>query len=384
MESMTTAFPKLQQIDSSLHKLLGKVELLLYINPINTEKAKQQFFKSKFIEPPQFRYPKCPINSRRIRKELFKLKIQKIEEQGIADFYEEVRWYFNGILDCLENVGKTPLFLRSSLKAFGAPTKQELEWATTIVKAAPNFSDQTPSVKNFSAEEAVHFMKEFVSNYGFEVTVKAVTHMSSKAMVSNSKKAVLIKKGERFSAQELKALAHHEIGVHLVTAFNAEKQPLKVFSLGFPFNVQTQEGLAVLSEYYCGALDYDRLFELALRVITAEYVVKGVPFVEAFDTLTRTYGLSKDRAFNMVTRLYRGGGFTKDRLYLPGFVALYQQRNRLDKDLLFAGKTSSEYTEFVVSLKANNLFSPLEYKSHSFSRQEAVDQRLESLIELLK
>ena len=378
------AFPKLLQIDSSLHKLLGKVELLLYINPINTEKVKQQFFKSKFIESPQFRYPKCSINTERIRKELFKLKIQKIEEPGIAEFYEEVRWYFSGVLDCLQHVGKEPLFLRSSLKTFGAPTQKELEWASMIVNAAPNFRDQTPTVKNFSTEEAVHFMKEFVSNYGFEVTVKAVTHMSSKAMVSNSQKAVLIKKGERFSAQELKALAHHEIGVHLVTTFNAEKQQLKVFSLGFPFNVQTQEGLAVLSEYYCGALDYDRLFELALRVITANYVVKGVTFVEAFDALTKTFCLSNDRAFNMATRLYRGGGFTKDRLYLPGFVELYQQRNALDKDLLFSGKTSSEYAALVQNLKSNGLFSSLEYMSHSFNCQEPVDQRLDHLIELLK
>jgi len=131
-------------------------------------------------------------------------------------------------------------------------------------------------------------------------------------------------------------------------------------------------------------LDYDRLFELALRVITADYVVKGVSFIEAFDALTRTFGLTRDKAFNMATRLYRGGGFTKDRLYLPGFVELYQQRNALDKDLLFAGKTASEYSELVQTLKANNLFSPLEYSSHSFNRQEAVDQRLENLIELLK
>ena len=165
------------------------------------------------------------------------------------------------------------------------------------------------------------YMKEYNKNYGFDVAVEGVTHITSKAMVSNRLPAVFLRKNQKFSENELVALANHEIGVHLVTTFNSKNQPLKIYEFGTPFNVESQEGLAVLSEYYSGSLTLTRLRELALRVILADRVVKDYSFSSSFDLLLTTYGLDRDTAFKMVTRLYRGGGFTKDRLYLSG---LYQ------------------------------------------------------------
>ena len=36
--------------------------------------------------------------------------------------------------------------------------------------------------------------------------------------------------------KELRALIHHELGVHIVTTVNSEHQILKVFKLGLPGN----------------------------------------------------------------------------------------------------------------------------------------------------
>jgi len=381
---MSAPFAKLQQIDLRFYQLLNKVELLLYINPINAEKERQKFYKSGYSIDPVFRYPKCTLNLRAIRKELFKLEMQKIENEAIAELYEQLRWYFSGILDCVEHVGKKELFLRSSLKTFGAPSALDLQRAHALIKASKSKINLTSSQRLHTTEEALEYMNSFVNQYGFNVTVKSATHMSSKAMVSNSKKSVILKRGEHFSALELEALANHEIGVHLVTTFNAENQRLKIFSLGFPFNVQTQEGLAVLAEYYSGALNFDRIFELAVRVVLADNVIKGQSFAASFDQLVGEYKLSRDHAFKLVTRLYRGGGFTKDRLYLPGFIELIQQHpNDETMNWLLAGKTASDYQHMMPILEQQGLMNPNTYQSTTFNSSKPLNKEVAQLLQRL-
>ena len=382
---MSSPFAKLQQIDLRFYQLLNKVELLLYINPINAEKERQKFYKSGYSVDPVFRYPKCTLNLRAIRKELFKLKMQKIENEAIAELYEQLRWYFSGILDCVEHVGKKDLFLRSSLKTFAAPSALDIQRAHALIKASKSKIHLTSTQRLHTTEEALEYMKTFVNQYGFNVTVKSATHISSKAMVSNSKKSVILKKGERFSALELEALANHEIGVHLVTTFNAENQKLKIFSLGFPFNVQTQEGLAVLAEYYSGALNFDRIFELAVRVILADNVVKGHSFAASFDQLVGEYKLSRDHAFKLVTPLYRGGGFTKDRLYLPGFIELIKQHpNEETMNWLLAGKTASDYQHMMPILEQQGLMNPNAFQSTTFNSAKPLNKEVAQLLQRLK
>lgn len=382
---MSAPFAKLQQIDQRFYLLLNKVELLLYINPINAEKERQKFYKSGYSVDPVFRYPKCALNLRAIRKELFKLKMQKIENDAIAELYEQLRWYFSGILDCVEHVGKKELFLRSSLKTFGAPSALDIQRAHALIKASKSKIHLTSTQRMYTTEEALEYMKTFVNQYGFNVTVKSATHISSKAMVSNSKKSVILKRGERFSALELEALANHEIGVHLVTTFNAENQKLKIFSLGFPFNVQTQEGLAVLAEYYSGALNFDRIFELAVRVILADNVIKGHSFAASFDQLVGEYKLSRNHAFKLVTRLYRGGGFTKDRLYLPGFIELIKQHpDEEAMNWLLAGKTASDYQHMMPILEQQGLMNPNAYQSTTFNSAKPLNKEVAQLLQRLK
>ncbi|MGA0987903.1 MAG: tyrosine/phenylalanine carboxypeptidase domain-containing protein, partial [Flavobacteriaceae bacterium] len=265
-----------------------------------------------------------------------------------------------------------------------APSALDLQRAHALIKASKSKINLTSSQRLHTTEEALEYMNSFVNQYGFNVTVKSATHMSSKAMVSNSKKSVILKRGERFSALELEALANHEIGVHLVTTFNAENQRLKIFSLGFPFNVQTQEGLAVLAEYYSGALNFDRIFELAVRVVLADNVIKGQSFAASFDQLVGEYKLSRDHAFKLVTRLYRGGGFTKDRLYLPGFIELIKQHpNEETMNWLLAGKTASDYQHMMPILEQRGLMNPNTYQSTTFNSAKPLNKEVAQLIQRL-
>ena len=54
------------------------------------------------------------------------------------------------------------------------------------------------------------------------------------------------------------------------------------------------------------------------RVIAVNSLEKGYDFTQTFKLLYSHFNLSKETAFNITLRVYRGGGFTKDYLYLTG------------------------------------------------------------------
>jgi uncharacterized protein (TIGR02421 family) len=144
------------------------------------------------------------------------------------------------------------------------------------------------------------------------------------------------------------ALAQHEIGVHLVTTLNARKQPLRILEIGNPLNTMTQEGLAILSEYLSNNLTIKRLKILALRVIAVDSMIKDRNFKRTFALLREEHGACNELAFTITARIFRGGGFVKDYLYLQGFHKMLNAfENEADFQLLFCGKTSISYLPII-------------------------------------
>ena len=167
---------------------------------------------------------------------------------------------------------------------------------------------------------------------------------------------------------DAKILANHEIGVHMVTTINATLQPLRIFQLGLPINTLTQEGLAVMSEYLSGSLNTHRLRELALRIITIRLMLKGNDFRKTYLYLIEDYKLDLNTAFYLTARVYRGGGFTKDYLYLRGFrdiLKYYNAGNSLDN--LLIGKTSMKYLDVITEMINRKLINPPKYLTKPFN-----------------
>jgi uncharacterized protein (TIGR02421 family) len=151
------------------------------------------------------------------------------------------------------------------------------------------------------------------------------------------------------------ALVHHELGVHIVTTVNARKQPLKVFSLGLPGNTFTQEGIAIFNEYRHGCMNLKRLQQLSLRVFAVEMMTKGHCFRHVYQRLTEEFKLSADDAFSICIRVFRGGGFTKDYLYLSGFRDILALSKKRNIDNLYIGKTGLRYLDTIDSLVDRNI-----------------------------
>lgn len=186
-------------------------------------------------------------------------------------------------------------------------------------------------------------------------------------MVDNSRKTLFINRRAKLSKFEVDSLIHHELGVHMVTTLNACCQPLQLFKLGLPGNTYTQEGIAIFSEYLSGNLNLYRLKQLAMRVIAVNMMVNGSSFSSTFHYLLDEYKISTDSAFTLCLRVFRGGGFTKDYLYLSGFrdiVAMHQEQAITP---LLVGKTGLRFLDTISSLIERGWVTKPLHKTPSFN-----------------
>ncbi|GMN08945.1 flavohemoglobin expression-modulating QEGLA motif protein [Croceitalea sp. MTPC9] len=377
-------YPDLFEIDANLDRLVKRIELLSYVNPQNIEKEKQRFFASKYTGEPEFKYPKLKFNPYKLHRLFFSQRLERIKDDNIRKFYQEVIYYYANMIQCIETIGKGKNFYYNSLRVFGTPTEKDVQNAQFIL----HYADEPLSgdmEKVFSPNEAKDYFEDFAKQYDFPLNVRFSTNIAADAMVSNSSQTLLIKKNTRFSKNQLLTLANHEIGIHLVTTFNGLEQPLKVFSNGLPKNVETQEGLAVFSEYMGGALTLKRLKELAYRVMASDSLIKGYSFADTFDLIHGQYKLNRDEAYSITLRAHRGGGFTKDRLYLSGLRKIYKRYQREESlDVLLSGKVSLDSESQIKYLRDVGLAQPITHKSLSFTQKLNTNTTLDFILNNLK
>ncbi len=373
-------------IDANIDRIVRRIELLNYINPLNIAQEKKRFFQSKYAHEPQFKYRKVKFNPYKIHRLLFSQRLERIDNEVLRSVYQDVIYNYSGHLQCIETIEKPDSqFYFNSLRFYGTPTEKMVENAKFILHFNNQAEGTEKHEKSLSTDAAIEFFMEFRKQYGFDFAIKTSSAMSASAMVSNSERSLILKKAHKYSAHELNVLAHHEIGVHLLTTFNAVEQPLKIFSNGFPNNVETQEGLAVMSEYMSGNLTLTRLQELAYRVIATDSLIKGYSFADTFDLIHTQYKLDRERAFNITLRIHRGGGWTKDALYLSGLKKVYDRyKSGTDLTPVLLGKCSLEYESKVEEIRGLGLITPAAYRSQSFNQCLNTDQTVEFVLENLK
>ena len=120
-----------------------------------------------------------------------------------------------------------------------------------------------------------------------------------------------------------------------------------------------KEGLAVFAEYMSNNLTVRRLKELAYRVIAVDSLAKGYSFSKTFRLLHNQYDLDRERAFYITVRAHRGGGFTKDYLYLTGLKKVYDYyKSGNDLSMLLTGKISLDYITSIKALEAKGFAIP--------------------------
>lgn len=325
------------KLDKQLYALCKDVETLNFINPINISSERKRFMKMRSDYVPDFRYRQLNIDPYEFRESLYKLPITDIDDADIQQLYRHIVDNLATKIDLLTTIGSED-FVYNSLRYYGEPSSKDIANAKFLLHA-PAIEDEE-EVNFINADDAVKYFREKADEWGIKCKIETSSKLVAKAMVNNAKSQLLVNKEARFSRVELKAFAYHELGIHMMTTINAKNQPLKVFSLGLVGNTHTQEGLAIFSEYCSGNLTLNRLKTLAMRVIAVNLMLVQNSFQKTYQTLTTDYDLEKAQAFTLATRVYRGGGFTKDYLYLRGFtdiLSLYHNKQSMEN--LLVGKT---------------------------------------------
>ena len=346
---------ELKKVDQDLYQLTKKLEILNYITPQNLETEQKRFLKDKGVQNPTFKYRQIVEHPFEFKRKLFALKLENVKDVSIAKVYRDVIQSYADKVDMLNTIGTNKFFF-NSLRYFGQPNEIDLRNAHFIL----NCPDETASTELMHIEDVKEVFENEISNYGFDAKVEITKNLTAEIMVLNYDRKVLLKKGTHLSVDSVKSLVHHEIGVHMVTTINAVNQPLNIFKLGFPTNTYTQEGIAVLTEYLSGFLTIKRLKELALRVVGVDMMINGLDFKAVYHELVNSYYIDPNEAFIITTRIFRGGGFTQDHLYLKGFIRIYNHwKSGKSLEPLLIGKNSIQYYDIYKEMIARELaFSP--------------------------
>ena len=163
-------YDHLFEIDANLDRLVRRIELLNYINPINIEKQK--------------------------------LRLERIADDRLRQLYQDVIYHYDNMIQCIETIGKGKNFYYNSLRVYGTPRERDVQNARFIL----HFADEPVSSdmeKVFSPEEAKSYFLDFSQQYDFPLQVRFSTHIAADAMVSNSSQTLVIKKNAKFSKNQL-------------------------------------------------------------------------------------------------------------------------------------------------------------------------------------
>lgn len=335
--------PAILNVDNRLYHVAKGLDTLQYINPINLRSEKKRFFKERGNYEPKFRYKPLQIDPYLFREQLYRLPVDNIRDPGIQSLYRDVIDNLSGKIDMLVSIGQRE-FVYTSLKYYGEPSFADEKNAHYLLHCADY---ETSDSQQLNQQTLIERFTAMASEWNMPCKVEVSNRLVASAMVSGSRKTVMLAKGLSLPEKEAEALINHELGVHMATSLNAANQRLKVFTLGLPGNTLAQEGLAILNEYHSGNMTLKRLKGLALRVMAVKEMLKGNSFRHTFSYLLEEHGMSPDDAFKLSVRVHRGGGFTKDYLYLNGVSQALRLHEKQDISNLYIGKTGFTYLPLI-------------------------------------
>ena len=369
MSNLSSLAPQLLELDRELFELVKDVEILDAVTPLNYKQERSAFLDGNGLTNPTFTYSEHSVDVFRVKRALFNLPVEDLDDEDLVTLYSDVIQSYVDKIDQLRSVG-TPDFLYDCMRYYGEPSDKDVRNANFILHLPDEDNEQEPD--QLTSETIIEELTQFAQARGYQYKITPSDTMIANILVSGTN--IKVNRSAKISEIEMRALAHHEVGVHLVTTLNARNQPLKVLSLGCPVNTMTQEGLAILCEYLAGFMKLSRLKILALRVLAVNSMIAEKDFKSTFHLLREEHKASPETAFTVTARVYRGGGFTKDYLYLQG---LHQMLNafetRSDFNNLLTGKVSIDYLDLITRLVDKNILTVPKFISPAIAEPADLD-----------
>ena len=348
------------EIDKKLADISQSFDFLLQVTPVNTEKAWRVFKRSNFEKVPTFYYRPQPIDPALVKRELYKIPIERVEDATLGFLFQEKRKEIDRQLGLLQDRGK-PEFYYGALQLYGVVADQLADTASEIMNRFSDYSKKIDgSKKVLKAEKFAQRARDEIEYYR-----QMYPEMASEVHIRDDIVGLLVSQGNLLIARDIiipearvEAMLSHEVGTHVLTYYNGKAQPFQQLYCGFAGYDELQEGLAVLSEYFVGQLSPQRLRLLAGRVLAAHKMQFGATFLEVFHELNSAYGFEQKTAFIITTRIFRGGGLIKDAIYLRGLVNLLAYLKKGGNfGVLFCGKIALDHVQIIQELQAREILS---------------------------
>ncbi len=346
--------------DQQLAGISTQFDLLLHVTPVNAPAAWEDFKRNKFQQEPEFLYRARPIDPGLLKRQLFKIPLERIEDPTLAHIFSEKRGQLDREITLVAD-RNTRRFLLGSRQIYGDVEDSLLQLANSILNKFSAEDGGREDKKTINADKFYKLALNDMQHYR-----RADASFNAKVELRNDVSGVLVSQGNlligsdvRISDGRINGLLAHEVGTHLLTYHNGRHQPLQELYVGMAGYEPMQEGLAVLGEYLAGEIDAARLRLLAGRVIAVKCITEGAGFVETFNRLHTELGFDALSAFYITMRIFRGGGYTKDVVYLRGLrdvLDYIASGNELVP--LYLGKISYEHLSFIKELQWRKVLQP--------------------------
>jgi len=313
------------RLDRSIDDVASTFDFLLAVTPINAEAAFEAFKGGE--QTPVFLYRPLALQVEAAKQKLFSISFDHLEDPVLHQLYREKQQELDLQLSLISFRQKSQ-FIEFGRALYGPVEPHLLSEAKAILThlngGEPSGDDDAGS-QVADCYQVEHRARSMIAAYhrqftDFAVSVEIRDDLPSGLMVSGHR--LLIARSTVMDARRVEPLLSHEIGVHLLTYFNGSAQGLRLFRSGLAGYEGMQEGLAVFSEYLSGGMTPARLRLIAGRVLGCASMLDGATFRETYSLLVEEHNFSTSAAFNLVLRLYRGGGLAKDAIYLRGLLAL--------------------------------------------------------------
>lgn len=350
----------LWQVDRELAAISNTFDFILQVSPTNVDEAWNRFRRDRFEREPDFASRPLKFDPSLTKRELFRIPLERVEDPTLAQLLRDQQSEMDRKLTMLGDRG-TPRFLYGSLQVYGGVPDALLAAAQDILDRVPPRSRDESMRSTIDATEFASRAQAEIDYYRLQSpdVLSKVEIRRDVSALTVSRGNVLVPASAKIPRSRVDALIAHEIGTHVVTYVNGRAQRFRQLYVGLPGYEELQEGIAVVAEYLAGGLSRPRLRLLAARVVASRHMIEGATFVEVFRELDRTYDFAHRTAFGITTRVFRGGGLTKDVSYLRGFLGMLDYlREGGDYASLLVGKFGPEHIPIIEELRWREVLAP--------------------------
>jgi uncharacterized protein (TIGR02421 family) len=348
------------EVDQKMAEISNEFDFLLLVTPVNIEQSYSRFRSCRCDCEPVFYYRPITVDPSVLKRRLYDIPFDRLEDPTLSSIFHEKLVELEKKFSMLRD-RNTRNFFYGSMQLFGEINNGLLETAKSILDKIPSQSHEFAGTRKISANAFAERARQEIERYR-----EICPGITNKVFIRDDITGLMVSRGNLFigdkvsiAESRVEALIQHEVGTHVLTYINGKNQPFQQLYCGLAGCDELQEGLAVLSEYLVGGLSPPRFRLLAGRVLAAHLLIEGATFLDTFRELNSRYGFSIRTAYIVTSRIYRSGGFTKDAVYLRGFMNLLMYlRNGGDLSPLLVGKISIEDIPLITELQLRGILKP--------------------------